>query len=203
MEITQFLNQLASDTPTPGGGSASAFAGALSASLVAMVAGLSLRKGKLSKREVGQIKKKVQHIQKRLYAAIQQDAKSYDAVMKVFRLPKNTERERLYRTKMIQKAFQKATVIPELVAEQSASLLELCNILVSKGNPNAWSDVGVGAYLAKSALDGGLLNIRINLGSIHDKMFKREKLKIVRRLSKKRDLLMRKISRSLQPFEQT
>ncbi len=199
MEITQFLNQLAADTPTPGGGSASAFAGALSASLVAMVDGLSLKKGKLSKPEVGQIKKEAQRIQKRLYAAIEQDAKSYDAVMEAFRLPKNTERERLYRKKMIQKAFQKATVIPELVAEQSASLLELCNILVSKGNPNAWSDVGVGAYLASAALDGGLLNIRINLGSIRNKMFKKEKLELVRRLSRKRDLLMRKISKSLQP----
>ncbi len=199
MEITQFLNQLAADTPTPGGGSASAFAGALSASLVAMVAGLSLKKGKLSKPEVGQIKKEAQRIQKRLYAAIEQDAKSYDAVMEAFRLPKNTERERLYRKKMIQKAFQKATVIPELVAEQSASLLELCNILASKGNPNAWSDVGVGAYLASAALDGGLLNIRINLGPIRNKMFKKEKLELVRRLSRKRDLLMRKISKSLQP----
>ncbi len=199
MEITQFLNQLAADTPTPGGGSASAFAGALSASLVAMVAGLSLKKGKLSKREVGEIKKKAQRIQKKLYAAIEQDAKSYDAVMEVFRLPKNTEREKLHRMKMIQKAFQKATVIPELVAEESASLLELCNILVSKGNPNAWSDVGVGAYLASAALDGGLLNIRINLGSIRDKMFRKEKLELVRRLSRKRDPLMRRISKSLQP----
>ena len=201
MKITQFLNQLAADTPTPGGGSASAFAGALSASLVAMVAGLSLKKGKLSKREVGQIKKKAQRIQKRLYAAIEQDAKSYDAVMEVFRLPKNTERERLHRTKMIQKAFQKATVVPELVAEQSASLLELCNILVSQGNPSAWSDVGVGAYLANAALDGGLLNIRINLRSIRDKIFQKKKLELVRRLSRKRDLLIEKISKSLQQFE--
>jgi len=201
MDVTQFLDQLAADTPTPGGGSASAFAGALSASLVAMVAGLSLRKGKLSKREVGQIKKKAQRIQRRLYAAIEQDAKSYNAVMEVFRLPKNTERERLHRTKMIQKAFQQATVVPELVAEQSASLLELCNILVSKGNPSAWSDVGVGAYLANAALDGGLLNIRINLESIRDKMFKKEKLVLVRRLSRKRDLLMGKISKSLQQSE--
>ena len=104
MEIMEFLNQLASDAPTPGGGSASAFAGALSASLVAMVAGLSVNKGRLTKKEAKDIRSKALTIQRKLHRAITEDAKSFDSVIAAFRLLKHTEKERLHRAKMIQRA---------------------------------------------------------------------------------------------------
>jgi len=103
-EMTRFLEKLASDHPTPGGGSASALAGALSASLVAMSAGLTLRKGKTAKKEIREIRKKALAIQKKLAKAVDQDAASYEAVLKVYRLPKGSERERLRRGREIQKA---------------------------------------------------------------------------------------------------
>jgi len=90
MELKRFLERLSSNTPTPGGGSASALAGALSASLVAMVAGLSSKKGKTKKKGMEEIKKNALSIQKRLFQAINEDSKSFDVVIKAFRLPKNS-----------------------------------------------------------------------------------------------------------------
>ena len=197
MEITKFLNHLASDAPTPGGGSASAFAGALSASLVAMVAGLSVNKGRLAKREAREIRRKALTIQRRLHRAIAEDAKSFDSVIASFRLPKRTEKERLHRGKMIQIAYHQATEVPKRVCEDSAELLELCRILAAKGNPSVWSDIGVAAYLADAALQGATLNVKVNLDSIRDRSFGGKTLQLIRRLSKKRERLFCEIQKSL------
>jgi formiminotetrahydrofolate cyclodeaminase len=197
MEIKQFLEKLAADTPTPGGGSASALAGALSASLLSMVAGLSLEKGSLTKKKANEIRKESLRIQKELFLAIHQDAKSYEAVLKAFRLPKNTEKERSYRSQMIQGAYQGATVIPQRVCELSLQLLKDSEDLILKGNPNAISDVGVAAFLANAAFDGGLLNININLGSIRDKRFLRKMGTLKKRYVKGKNHLMRRIGKAL------
>ena len=198
MEIERFLETLASDNPTPGGGSASALAGALSASLLAMVAGLSLKKGQARNREMKEIKRKALVIQKKLHRAIEEDARSYDTVIESFRLPRGEEKERLYRSRMIQRAYRKATVTPQRVCELSAQLLEFSKVLLAVGNQNAFSDTGVAAYLAHAALGGGLLNIRINLGSIKDKRFKKERERLLRDLSKKRNRLMSAIQGELE-----
>ncbi len=197
MEIKRFLEQLASDTPTPGGGSASALAGALSASLLSMGAGLSLKKGPLTKKKAEEIRKKSLRMQKWLFLAIREDAKSYEAVLKAFRLPKNTEKERSYRSKMIQRAYQGATVIPQGVCELSIQLLKNSEILILKGNPNAISDVGVAAFLANAAFDGGFLNININLDSIRDKMFLRKMDTLKKRYVKEKNRLVKRIGKAL------
>lgn len=192
MELRQFLEKVASDTPTPGGGSASALAGALSASLVAMVAGLSSKQ-----KGMEGIKKKALAIQKRLFKAIDEDAKSFDTVMEAFRLPKNTERERLHRSRMIQEAYQKATVTPQLVCQHSIQLLDYCRALVLKGNPNAISDTGVAAFLADTAIKGGLLNIGINIGPITDKSFVKKMRLLVKKMERRRSQLMVGIQKAL------
>ena len=197
MEIKRFLEKLSSADPTPGGGSASALAGTLSASLVLMAAGLSLKKGKLKEKEVRGIKRTVSGIQKRLFRAIDEDAKSYEAVLKAFRLPKATEKERLARSKAIRQAYRKATVTPQLVCQQSIALLEYSNVLILRGNPNALSDVGVAAYLADTAVKGGLLNIGINLGPIRDRSFKKKMHSLARRLEKRRNQLMHGVQKTL------
>ena len=194
MEIAKFLNQVASDTPTPGGGSASALAGALAASLCAMISGLSMKRGRFKKYEARKIRNQCHLIQKRLYKAIEEDAQSYKGVMRAFRLQKRTESEILYRCKIIQKALQKATVVPQVVCEHSLTLLELSKILLLRGNPNAWSDVGVAAYLANAALDGAALNIRINVESIHDGSFREKMSRLVRRMLHRRNRLMAQIT---------
>jgi formiminotetrahydrofolate cyclodeaminase len=192
MEMKRFLEKLSSTTPTPGGGSTSALAGALSASLVSMVAGLSSKQ-----KEMEGMRKRALTIQKRLFKAIDEDAKSFDGVMKAFRFPKNTERERLYRSKMIQKAYQKAIVTPRWVCHYSIQLLDYCRILILKGNPNAVSDAGVAAFLADTALKGGLLNIGINLGSVSDRSFVKKMRLLVRKLEKRRNQFMKRIQKTL------
>jgi len=87
MELKRFLEKVAANTPTPGGGSVSALAGASSASLVAMVAGLSSKKGKARLKGMEEIRKKALTIQKRLFRAMDEDSKSFDALIKAFRLP--------------------------------------------------------------------------------------------------------------------
>jgi len=201
MRIEQFLKNLASDTATPGGGCASALAGALAASLIAMVAGLSLKKGKLSAAEARRIRKRAMMIQERLYRAIEEDAEGYNAVLKAFRLPKEGEKERLHRSKMIQKALERATAAPQAVCEQAVRILEFCKPLLAGGNPNTISDTAVAAHLANAALEGGLLNICINLTSIRDRSFKREKERLIRHFKKKRDRWMTGIFQVLSSFD--
>ena len=197
MEIREFLEKLSSAAPTPGGGSASALAGTLSASLVLMTAGLSLKRGKMKERGLRGIRKAVSGIQKRLFQAIEKDAESYQAVLKAFRLPKDTEKERLFRSKAIQQAYRKATITPQLVCRQSIELLEYSDTLILKGNPNAMSDVGVAAFLADTALKGGLLNIGINLGPIRDQLFRKRMRLLAKRLEKRRNQMMGRIQKKL------
>jgi formiminotetrahydrofolate cyclodeaminase len=193
MEMKKFLEQLSSDRPTPGGGSASALAGATSASLVAMVAGLSSRKSQAGRQEMEEMKKKALAVQKRLFRAIDEDSKSFDAVMKAFRLPRNSERERLRRSKEIQKAYQRATLTPQLVCQHSLQLLGYSKTLIVKGNPNAISDAGVAAFLADAAMAGGLLNIGINLAAVTDKTFAKKMNSLMRNWARRRNQLMKAI----------
>jgi methenyltetrahydrofolate cyclohydrolase len=193
MELKQFLEKVAADTPTPGGGSASALAGALSASLVVMVAGLSSKKGKIKMGRMEQIRKRALAIQKRLFRAIDEDSKSFDAVIKAFRLPKGSEKERLHRVRKIQQAYQNATLTPQVVCQQSIQLLEYSKILILKGNPNAMSDAGVAAFLADAALAGGLLNIGINLVGVAKKNFVKKMNFLMERWARKRNDLMKTI----------
>ncbi|HMK52889.1 MAG TPA: cyclodeaminase/cyclohydrolase family protein [Thermodesulfobacteriota bacterium] len=193
MEMKNFLEKLSSNTPTPGGGSASALAGALSASLVAMVAGLSLKKGKIKQREMMELRKNALIIQKRLLKAVDEDSKSFDAVMKAFRLPRDSERERLHRVREIQKAYRNATLTPRLVCERSLRLLAYSKILILKGNPNAISDAGVAAFLADAAIAGGLLNIGINLVAVSEKNFAKKMNVLMKNAARMRNDLMKAI----------
>jgi len=197
MELKRFLEKISSDTPTPGGGSASALAGALSASLVAMGAGLSFKKDRMKRKEMERIRKKGLSIQKRLLQATDEDSRSFDAVIKAFRLPRNSGQERLRRVKEIQKAYQRATVIPQLVCQQSLQLLEYSETLIIKGNPNAISDAGVAAFLADAACAGGLLNIKINLAAVTEKNFAKKMNRLMRDWARKRNQMMKTILKKL------
>jgi formiminotetrahydrofolate cyclodeaminase len=190
MELERFLEKMSSDTPTPGGGSASALAGALSASLVTMVAGLSSKKDKTKKKRMEGIRKKGLSIQKRLFQAIDEDSRSFDAVIKAFRLPRNSEKERFRRVREIQKAYQKATLTPQLVCQHSKTL-------ILKGNPNAVSDAGVAAFLADAAFAGGLLNIKINLVAVTEKVFVKKMNILMRTWARRRNQVMKAILKRL------
>lgn len=190
MEIEEFLDELAAPKPTPGGGSASALAGAMAASLVAMVAGLSVKKGEIGAPRAREMQRKALIIQKRLLRAVQDDARSYEAVMAAFRLPKETERQRERRQRKVEEALKKATKPPLTVSEASIDLLEHCEVLLSHGNPSAWSDASVATLLAHAAMQGGLFNIQINLESIKDEAFRNQMNQQIRQLKKRADSIM-------------
>lgn len=197
MELKRFLEELSSDHPTPGGGSASALTGALSASLVVMVAGLSSKKDETKRKRMEAIRKKGLSIQERLFRAIEEDSNSYEAVLKAFRLPKTSEKERLRRVREIQKAYQRATVTPQQVCQRSLLLLEYSKTLILTGNPNAVSDVGVAALLADAACAGGLLNIRINLAAVTEKKFVKRMNRLMRIWERERNQRMKLIHKKL------
>jgi len=197
MDLKRFLDKVASDSPTPGGGSVSALAGALSASLIMMVAGLSAKKDKKKQKEMEKVKKRALSIQKRLLRAVDEDARSFDQVIEAYRLPRDTEKEQRHRARAIQKAYQRATLTPQLVCQQSIQLLKDSRFLISKGNPNAISDTGVAAFLADAAIAGGLLNIGINLVPVKDQAFL-EKMRLrMAGWAKERNRLMGEILKSL------
>ena len=198
MQISHYLNRLASDHPTPGGGSASAFAGALAAALISMTAGLSVGRGRLGKDEVAKIRRTASSIRKRLFLAIEEDARFYERVLKAYHLPQETEKERFHRSRVLQKAYEKTTATPRRVCDACLPLLEFSRVLISKGNPNARSDAGVAALLANAALEGGLMNIKVNLRFIRDRAFVSGMETLMKQTARRRHALMKPILRRLE-----
>lgn len=167
---TNFLNMLAAGTSTPGGGSAAAYSGAMGASLVAMVARLTVGKKKYKDVEtrMGDLIKEAERLRLDLAASVEKDAGAYDGVMAAYRLPKSSEKEIKTRDKAIQEATIQATQTPLDVAKMAVEVLRLVLEVAEKGNVNAITDAGTGAALALASLRGAAMNVRINLVSLED-----------------------------------
>ncbi|MGZ4315286.1 MAG: cyclodeaminase/cyclohydrolase family protein [Gaiellaceae bacterium] len=174
MPLTTFGEALASSAPTPGGGCASALAGALAASLAAMVARTTAASEKFADRadEMNQAAAEADALRSELLGLVDADAEAFAQVMAAFRLPKETPQEQAARSEAIQAGYKAAVEPPLLVCTQSVRVLELALQVAERGNPNAVSDAGVAALLAAAALEGGALNVEINLGSIKDEAFR-------------------------------
>lgn len=159
------IERLATSEPTPGGGSASALAGAMGAALVQMVVALTNGRPSASESqaELTQIAAAAAISQSELLNLAELDALAYAAVIRARRLPKETEREREARTVQVAAATREATRAPMHVARIAATVFELAERVAPIGNPNAVSDVGVAALLAAAAIRGAALNVRINL----------------------------------------
>jgi len=168
--LARFLDTLASDAPAPGGGSMAAFSGAAAAGLIEMVAGLTIgKKGyEAVAEEMAAIKGKAAAARARLTLLIDEDAAAFDGVMAAFALPKATEEEKAARKAAVQTAFIHAARLPMETATLSASLLPLAEACLVRGNNNAESDATVAVHLIRTAVRGGLANVRINLSSIKD-----------------------------------
>ena len=173
MKCSEFIEELASDSPAPGGGSVSALAGSLGAALASMVANLTLGKEKFKEQEeeIQWALDKATQIKLQLRDLVDEDTEAFNQVMAAFKMPKAAEEEKKARSQAIQKAMQNAANIPMQVAEASLEVLILTQVMVNKGNPNALSDGGVGALMALAGIQGALFNVKINLGSIKDKEF--------------------------------
>jgi formiminotetrahydrofolate cyclodeaminase len=170
LSVSDLLAAFRSSEPTPGGGSASALASAVGASLLAMVAGLPKPKA-ASDEHVARLAgagQRCSALAVQLEALIDQDSAAYDLVVGAFRLPKSNDEEKALRAGAIQKALVAATEAPLEVMRKSAEALALASTVVEHGNPNAASDVQVAMGLLRAGREGARYNVEINLGSVKD-----------------------------------
>lgn len=160
-----FLDSLASGEPTPGGGSASAYGGAMAAALVAMVGRLTVGKAKYAdvENEMWQLIEEAMALQVAMKTAVDQDAAAFEAYMKARRLPRDTDQQKTDRIRAIQAASINAAEVPLQVARNALNILQLAAKAVEFGNVNAISDGGSAAAFARAAINGAGLNVRINL----------------------------------------
>ncbi len=164
--LRAFSDDLASDAPVPGGGSAAAYAGAMGAALAAMVARITAKKEGSSDSPdfIGEMDR----LRGELLRLVDADSAAYARVAEAMRLPRKTEEEKRARTDRMQAALVTASEVPLEVAKTARRLLEACERSVASASPMTASDIGVGALLAETALRGAALNVMINLASIKD-----------------------------------
>jgi glutamate formiminotransferase/formiminotetrahydrofolate cyclodeaminase len=169
--VSPFLESLAAGTAAPGGGSASAHAGAMAAALVAMVARLTLGKKKYASVEaqMQSVLESAEKLRADLTGAIQEDAAAFEAVMEAFRLPKDSEEQRAARAEAVEQAYIHAADVPLRTARAAAATLGLAAVVAEMGNVNTLSDAGSAAYLARAALSGAALNVRANAAAVKDR----------------------------------
>jgi len=171
--LVDFANITSSESPAPGGGSISAYSGALAASLAVMVANLSAHKrGWDDKWEFfSKIGEKGMKIQSQLIDLVDEDTEAFNSIMNAYSLPKDTDEEKQIRIKHIQNATKNAIEVPFKIMEVSYKSIEIIKKMAMKGNPNSITDIGVAMHCAKAAINGGFLNVRINCNDLDDKGF--------------------------------
>ena len=172
MAPTAFLDRVAGDAPTPGGGSVAALAGALAGSLARMVAGLTVGKKKYAEveEEMQAVVVRADELRARLSRLISEDSAAFDAVMAAYRMDK----EDAGRDAAIQAAMKGAAEVPLETARLSVEVLEQLKIAASQGNTNAAIDAAVGSQMALAAIEGAGLNVRINLLDLTDELIRAE-----------------------------
>ncbi len=172
--LREFANELSMDSPAPGGGSAAALCGALSAALSSMVANLTFGKKGYERafKEMKQAAMHAQLLKDDFLRFVDQDTVAFNKVMEAVRLPKATEDQKRERDSVVEAATKEATLVPFQVLEKSVELLNLAQRTAQKGNRNSLSDAGVAALAARTAAEGAYYNVRINLPAIRDEEFK-------------------------------
>jgi len=166
-----FSEMLASDSPAPGGGSAAAYVGALGASLGAMVGNLSANKRGWEETHTffSDWAVKGQQARKQLLALVDEDTNAFNSLMEAFRMPKESDEEKKARSAAIERATLRAIESPLNTVRVANAQFEMLFEMADKGNPNSVSDAGVGAVCALAAVEGGWMNVMINLSGLKDK----------------------------------
>jgi len=173
MRVSEFLAKTASKDPVPGGGSISALAAASAASLVEMVARLTIGKKGFEgvRTEMEAVSCKAAEYRERLSRCIDRDSEAYSKVMAAFNMPRESEAEKKARSQAIQEALKVAAEVPLVAAEDALALLPLAETVIRKGNPNALTDGLVALMMARTAVLGALYNVKINLASMKDEAY--------------------------------
>ena len=171
LSVKDFAEETSRESPAPGGGTISAYMGALSAALATMVANLSSHKRGWDDRwdEFGQWAEKGQALMTELLHLVDEDTMAFNGIMDAFAMPKNTDEEREKRKEAIQAATVVAAQVPLTTMETSMQAFDICSEMAENGNPASVSDAGVGALAARAAVIGAGLNVRINAAGLEDK----------------------------------
>lgn len=171
--VRQFLDDLASKSPTPGGGSAAAIMAAMGAALSSMVCNLTVGKEKYAAVEpqMREALARTEALRDRFVGMISDDVRAFDGVMAAYGLPKGTDAEKSSRTEAIQAALREATDVPLACASACAELIEVVRGVAEDGNKGVISDAGVAVLAAEAALRSAALNVYINVGAIKDEAF--------------------------------
>lgn len=173
LSLKGYMELTASEAPVPGGGSASAYMGALGVSLGTMVANLSAHKKGWDERwkEFSDWAEKGKKIQNELLNLVDEDTNAYREIMTAFSLPKLTEQDKKIRKAAIAEATKKATIVPFTVMQTAVQGYELARAMVTTGNPNSITDAAVGALALRACISGAFLNVRINISGLSDAAF--------------------------------
>lgn len=187
LTLADFADETASESPAPGGGSISAYVGALGVSLATMVANLSAHKRGWDDRweEFSNWAENGEKLKNDLVNLVDADTKAFNKIMEAFGLPKSTDEEKANRTKAIQEATKFAIEIPFKVMQASYKSMEVIKAMAEIGNPNSVSDAGVGALCARSAVMGAFMNVRINASGYDDKEYVTEILRTGKEIENK------------------
>lgn len=176
MQVTEFVNLMASDAPAPGGGSAAALEGALGAALTAMVCALTVGKKKYA--DVQELavesQKKADDLKARFVDVMDRDTEAFNAVSAVFAMPKDTDEQKAARKAAMQEALKGCTKTPFEMMQLACETLELTRSLVGRLNASAASDLGCSALSLRAAIQGAWLNVLINISGINDEAFAAE-----------------------------
>ena len=197
LTLKQFLEKTAANEAVPGGGSSAALNAAIAAALAEMVANLTI-----GRKKYAAVEERMKHIAAEMSANrahlvndIDRDADAYRLVMNAYRMPKETEAEMTLRNEKIEEASKIASLVPMEVAERATNLLDAMIELLETGNRNAVTDGLVGLMTCRTAIMGALLNVRTNLGGIHDKAFVAE---MIAKCDKMEQETLEKESQSIQ-----
>jgi formiminotetrahydrofolate cyclodeaminase len=166
--LSDFLSELASDSPAPGGGSVAALSGALAAGLTSMVANLTIGKPKYAEAEADMrsVLARSEALRLELERLIEEDRQAFDRVMAAMKLPKETAEDQAGRSAALQSALVDAASVPLEVMGKCVEVIVLARVAAEKGNRNAVSDAGVAALMARAGTHAARLNVIINLPGI-------------------------------------
>ena len=175
--VTDFLDDLASNLPAPGGGSVAALCGALGAALVSMVCNLTLGKKGYEgvQADIEALCARSEALRHEMVDLLEADVAAYTAYSQTAKMPKDTDEQKAVRTAAMQDALKNAAMPPMHIAEAAVKIMDLCVPAAEKGNRWAVSDAGVAVLMAEAALRAAALNVLINLGTIKDQDFVAEK----------------------------
>ena len=190
LTIKEFIHKVISNDPVPGGGSVSAFNGALATSLAAMVANLTIGRKKYA--EVNEVMEdlsaRFEELARQLIIDVDRDSDAYNRVFAAFKLPKETEEEKAEKARVMEIVLKDACSVPMEIMEKCCEAIELIVEFGAKGSKLAISDAGVGAAFCKAALQGASLNVYINTKSMADREYAEE-------LNRKADAMLEKYTK--------